>query len=294
MIWKSRRYKTLDFTDSVQVVSQTSNWFSYIIQDVKKDVPLRTNVNDKANYHWWYSSNTLAWPRLFTFTWKVIGTKKDKRNIWLSLLMNKIKPEWNPNISNRWFYDLERQTDWWDERTCKAKVYQMITPTNWLDDPIIEYTFELYSETEKIYSPTVQTVSWFRGFFWWVTLPTTLPTYLAWFSWSIPLTNNGDWFAPIKIQVVWTCTNPKILNLTNNNKYRITGTTNNLILDNRNINNNPLETFIVTDSWTDIKKKRSSWADIFLDPWLNHIVVLTDDPTETPTVTITFRDTYIF
>ena len=59
------------------------------------------------------------------------------------------------------------------------------------------------------------------------------------------------------------------------------------------MNNNPLEIFLVTDNWLNIKDKRSSGADIFLDPWLNHIVVLTDNPSETATVSITFRYTYI-
>jgi len=105
--------------------------------------------------------------------------------------------------------------------------------------------------------------------------------------------NKGDWIAPLKIQIAGQCTNPKIINTANGNKYRITGTTTNLVLDNRNLNNNPLEIFIVTDNGVNIKEKRHSGADIFLNAGMNHIAVLTDDPTENPTITITYRDTFI-
>ena len=293
MIWKARRYKGLDFTDSIQVASQVSNWFSYIIQNAEYWVNLRTQSTERANYHGWYSSNTLAWPRLFTFTWKVIGTKKQDRHNWLSLLTNAIKPEWNPDTTNRGFYDLQRQDDWWNERTCKAKVYSMVKPTNWLDDPIIEYNFELYSETEKVYSPTVQTITWNLASFGGMTLSTTLPTTSWNYTWAIPLTNAGNRYAPLKIQIVWTCTNPQIINVTNGNKYRINWITTNLILDNRNLTNDPTQLFIVSDSGTNIKSQRRSWADIFLDPWLNKIAIITDNPNETATVYITFRNTYI-
>lgn len=293
MIWKERKYKWLDFTDSVQCTSQQSNWYSYIFQDIVRNVPLRTEIYDRANFHWWYSSETLAWSRIFTFSWKVIWTNKDNRDTWRTLLVNQIKPEWNPNIVNRWFYDLTWKTDWWDDRTCKAKVYSMPSPTNWLDSPIIDYNFELYCEDEKIYDPTIQSITWGRWFVWWITLPIPLPTYLSWFSWYIPVTNNWNWYAPVKIQIVWQATNPQVINLTNSNKYRITWVTTNFVLDNRNLLNDPTQSLVVTDNWVNIKSQRSSWADIFLDPWVNHIVILTDVPSERPVVYITFRHTYI-
>ena len=85
-----------------------------------------------------------------------------------------------------------------------------------------------------------------------------------------------------------------MINLTNNNKYRITGITTNLILDNRNLLNDPTANLIVTDNWVNIKAQRHSWADIFLDPGANHLVVLTDIPSEAPMIYVTFRDCYIF
>jgi len=294
MIGKARKYKWLDFTDSVQCTSQQSNWYSYIIQDVVRNIPLRTETYERANFHWWYSSETLAWSRLFTFTWKIIGRTKTLRHTALSLLMNQLKPELSATTYFRWFYDLEWKTDNWENRVCSTKVYSMLTPTNWLDSPVIDYTFDLYSETEKIYEPTTQLVSGSKWVIGWTTLPTPLPTYLTWYINYITVTNNGDWYAPIKVQVVWTATNPQIINLTNNNKYTITGTTSNFILDNRNLLNIPTENLIVTDNWVDIKAQRSAGADIFLDPGINYIIVLTDNPTDNPLVYITYRHTYIF
>lgn len=293
MIGKSRRYRTLDFTDSVQVTSQYSNWYSYILQDVRKDIDLRTEVTERANYHWAYSTNTLASARLISFTWKVIWTNKQKRHTALETLMNILKPEWNPSNQNRWFYDLNFQTDSWEERTCSAKVYKMPAVTNWLDDPIIEFSFDLYSETEKIYSPTTQTVTWWRWFFWWIYLPIPTQTYLSWYTWYITVNNWWDWYAPFKINILWTCTNPQIINLTNNNKYRITWVTTNLTIDNTNLTNDPTKILSVTDWTVNIKSKRHSWAWLFLDPWVNHIILLTDVNSESPLVTINFRNTYI-
>ena len=293
MIGKAWKYKGLDFTDAIQIASQMSNNYSYILQDINMNVPLRTNTYDRENYHWWFSSNTLAGSRLFTFKWLIIWVKKSDRDKARQLLMSQLQPEGNPNIQNRWFYDLSWQTDWWALRTCKAKVFSMPQATNDLGSPIINFTFELYTETEKIYSPTTQVITWWLGYHWGISIPLPLPTYLSWYAWYVNIMNNWDWTAPCRIEVNGICTNPQIINLTNNNKYRIAWNTNDLVLDNRNMNNNPLEIFLVTDNWLNIKDKRSSGADIFLDPWLNHIVVLTDNPSETATVSITFRYTYI-
>jgi len=294
MIWKAFRYKWLDFTDSVQVLSQHTNWYSYIIQNNIRNTALRTNITDKANFHWWYSSETLAWPRLFTFEWKVIWTTKAQRHTARSLLLNAIKPEGNPNIINRWFYDLQFQDDGWNEKVAVCKVYSMPSPENWLDSPVIDFSFELLSESERIYWATTHTITGARAFLGWMTLSTTLSKPFWNYVWAIPVTNSWDWIAPCKIQIVWKATNPKIINVTNWNKYRIDWTTTNLILDNRNLNNNPLENFIVTDNWVNIKSQRNSGADIFLDSWINYIAVLTDDPLENPIVYITYRDTYLY
>lgn len=294
MIGKKFRYKGLDFSDNVQNISQQTSWYSYIIQDNVRNISTKTTIFDNANSHWWYSWEALAWPRLFSFTGKVIGTNKTNRDIAWDLLVSNIKPEWTLNALTRGFYDLNFQDDWGNERTVKCKVYWVPEPTNWLGSPVIDFTFELLWESEKIYWVTTYTITGTRAFFGWITLPTTLPIWMGGYAWAIPITNAWNWIAPCKIQIIWQATNPKIINITNGNKYRLDLVTTNLILDNRNLNINPLETFIVTDNWVNVKEFRNSWADISLEAWLNYIAILTDDPTETPVVKITYRDTYIY
>ena len=294
MLWKSYKYKWLDFTDLGQEQLLQSQWYCYVLQDVIKDTTTRTDVTNRANFHGGFSSETLANPRLLTFTGKVVWLTKAQRHLWFNALVSTIQPEGNPNIQNRWFYDLLFEDDGGTEKLLYAKVFTPPTATNWLDDPIIEYTFELLCESEKVYGVQNKQVTWWKAVVWWMTLPTTLPTVLWWFAWAIEVINDGNWIAPCKIQVVGTATNPKIYNLTNNQKYRLWLVTDNLILDNRNINNNPLETFIVTNNWFNVKANRLSGSDIFLQPWTNHIAVVTDVWSEDIQVIITYKDTYIY
>ena len=293
MIGKARKYKWLDFTDAVQCASQTSNWYSVVLQDIKMDLPLRTTVLDRANYHWGYSSNTLWWERLFQFTAIAIGENKAKRDIIWRKIISTLCPEPNPWSNTRWFYDLTWKTDWWEDRVVSAKVYQVPFPTNWLTDPLINFTFDLYCETEKVYSPTTKTASWWLGLLWWFTLPTPLPISFFWYSWYIEVNNLWDWSAPCKIEVLGNCNNLQIMNITNWMIYRNNWRTTDFIIDNTNLDNDPTKISVVTDLWVNIKANRNSGADIFLDPWMNRIVVLSDNYT-TAVVTITRRDCYIF
>jgi hypothetical protein len=240
MLGKAYRYKWLDFTDLIQHNLYQSDWYSYLLQDVIKNTTTRTDVINKANFHWWFSTETLINPRLITFTGKCIWLTKEKRHLAWDRLVSEIQPEWNPNIQNRGFYPLYFQDDNGTEKILYAKVYNPPTATNWLSDPIIEYTFELLCESEKIYWLNDKIETWNLWYFWWFTLPATLPDTLWWFVWIIEVENEWNWIAPCKIQVIWNCTNPKIFNLTNNQKYRLWWTTQNLILDNRNINKNRL------------------------------------------------------
>lgn len=294
MLWKAYRYKWLDFTDLFQHNLYQIDGYSYLLQDVIKDTTTRTEVTNKANFHGWFSSETLVNPRLLTFTWKVVWLTKEKRHLWFNALVSAIKPEWNPNIQNRGFYELQFQDDNGTEKVLYAKVFTPPTATNWLSDPVIEYSFELLCESEKVYGATIKTETGWQSYFGGMTLPTTLPTTFWWFVWSLEVENEWNWIAPCKIQVVGTATNPKVYNLTNWQKYRLWMVTENLVLDNRNINNNPTENFIVTNNWFNVKSWRLSWSDIFLQPWVNNIAVISDDPSEIFTVTITYRDTYIY
>lgn len=293
MIGKNFVYKWYDFSDEVQEIKLNTEWYWVILQDVNRNLSLRTQTTDRANFHWWYASDTLAGARLYTFTGKIVGQSKALRDKGWQELMSVIKPEGNPNVINRWFYPLTFKDDWWKDLVAYCKVFSVPVASNELDNPVIDFTFELYSETERMYGVESKVVSGKKAFISWITLPTTLPTAL-WTYWgTIIVENTGNWIAPCKIQVVWQASNLKLINTSNGNKYRLNWDTTNFVMDNRNLNNNPLESLIVTDNGVNIKNRRNSGADIFLEPWINHIAVLTSNIIDDPNITITFRDSYI-
>lgn len=289
MLWKKFIYRWLDLTDWVQN--------DIVLIDSVRNIPLRTGINDRANFHWTYTSSSLAWGRIFIFRWQVFGKTKAERRAGRKKLIDVIQPEYSPTDINRGFYDLTRETDWGVEMTTKAKVYQAPEANNWLDDPVIEFSFALYSETEKVYSPTTKTANWWIGYFMGTPLPTTLPTPLSWYVGSIECNNEWNWIAPIRVNVVWDCTNVKIINLTNSQKYKLWQSwddfnSTNLIYDNRNLTNDPTKILVVQDQWTSVKQYRTQGWDIFLNPWINNIVVLTDNYPNDADVIITWRDAY--
>ena len=159
-------------------------------------------------------------------------------------------------------------------------------------DPIIKFTFELFAETEKIYWDITKLVEWGIWAVWWFTLPATLPTASWNYLNAIELNNEWNHEAPIRLEIIWSCTNPKILNITNKYKYRIDWETSIMVFDNTNLLNNPKQRLVVTDNGVDIKAQRNSWSDIYLSPWLNYIVVTSDEILDDPLIRIRFRDTY--
>lgn len=291
MLGKKFMYKGIDFTDWAEG--------DIVLIDSVRNIPLRTQTFDRANFHGTYSSPTLAGWRLFIFRWQVYWVDKDARYAGWKKLIDAIQPEHNPAATNRWFYDLTWETDWGVEMTTKAKVFQAPEATNGLSDPIIEFSFTLYSESEKVYAPTLKTANGWIGVFIGTPLPVTLPTPLSGFAGTITCTNDGNRPAPVQISVVWSSDNPKLINVTNSNKYFIWDvagwnpyTTTNLIYDNRNLTNDPTKLLVVTDQWQNIKAERFQGGDIFLEPWDNQIVVLSDNYPNPADVTITWRDTY--
>ena len=294
MIGYNRQYKSLDFSDTTQETSIRTNWYGIVLQDEVHTATLRTDTYDRANYHGGYSSESLLSPRVFTFTGKIVGNTKALRHTARNSLVSKIQPEANPWSLGRGFYDLTFLDDWGNARRVSAKVFKMPEPSNDLDSPVIDFTFDLLSENEKIFWETLQTVTWWIWFVGGFTLPVTLPATLTWYAGYMTCTNNGNWASPVKISVVGNVTNPKILNITNWNKYRLTKTTTNLVFDNQNLNNDPTKSLVVTDAGTDIREYRNSGAGIYLNTGANNLVVIADSYTGTPVVTVNFYDSYIY
>ncbi len=72
------------------------------------------------------------------------------------------------------------------------------------------------------------------------------------------LVNDGNRYAPVNIQIVGTCTNPKIYNLTTGEVIRIESKTENLIFDNRNLDFKEGKDWILENYGQDISAKRST------------------------------------
>lgn len=314
MIINSITYRWVNFSDS------QANTNNIVITDVNKTVNLRTQIYPRQNYHWTNSSFTLAEWRLFTFTWQIFWATKTERQNWQTRLWNIIKPEWLPDSTNDWFYELTWKDDWGTQYKLDAKVYKMPEYSNWLNDPVIKFTFELYSEkswykwyTDQSFSSWAETERWdstisrwdsnwtwwwvwsvIYWFFGWITLWTILWTTLwssSWNYWESLITNSWNFIAPVKIQLIWSIQNPRIHNLTNSRSYRLTWiTTTNLIIDNRE------RPFVVTNDGIDISSYRQAWSkSIVLEPWSNTILVTWDDfvPDSPLELTLSYNYAYI-
>lgn len=284
MIWYDRTYKWNRFSD---LIGSTSN---LVLQDVERNVPLRTDIFNRANYHGTYSSNTLAWWRVFNFTGVIHGTRAE-RDIARTNLVNLIQPE--PNPSDSAFYDLtwKSDSDW--DRQVKAKVFQVPFPTNWLCDPFIDFTFQLYSEWPEIYDPTAVETT---GFTWLITgflIPFTLPYTAWWLVNPITITNTGNWTSGVILEVTGTITNPHIVNVTNGRHLSFTWSFDWFKVDTFTRDSITWRNYSVTSNWVDIRSKRDHWVPILLDKWENTLVVVNDSIDVLP-VKISHYNTFLY
>ena len=291
MLWKKFKFKTLDFTDSVQRASQQANGYSYTLQDKDDDINVKTEIVENSNYHGGVASHTLAWLRYFNFAGVAIGLDKTKRWTVRALLQASINIK--PDVNANEYFDLFWDTDDDEARTCKVKVSRPVTKqSNELWSPLIPYSFQLLSPSEKIYAPTRKSAQFSLGILWWFPIPYTLPHPISGYGGYVTLNNEWNRHAPIQLQIVGKCTNPKIINITNGQKYRLNAVTNNLVYDNLNLDFDPTKLLVVEDMWQNVKNLRLSGGQIFLEPGINNLVVLSDDPSETPQIFIKYRDTF--
>jgi len=268
----------------------SSETYHIIMSESNKTVSLRTDINAKQNFHWARSSSTLAEWRLFTFSWIIYGATYAERQIGVDYINNLIKPEWIPSLTNTWFYQLTWK-DWNDNiYKTQAKVYKSCEFNHTVNEPTIEFSFELYSEvpyyfwfTDQIFTgaSTNNTA--------WIILPAILPFGLSWIANTLQVTNWWDFVAPCSIEIVWTLENPVIYNNTTVTAYRLDWiTTTDLVIDNRG------STLIVQDNWLDVSKYRGSWSStVFLNPWLNEIFIFWDNASPSVVVTIEYNYTYM-
>lgn len=290
MLGKNRKYKGLDFSDTIQKHLQQTMGYSFPLQEYSADLSTRTEERTNANFHGGTLSHSLYGVRYMNFSWIGIGKSKQERGIVLKLLMDQLTLR--HGVKSDEYFDLSRETDDGQPRTCKAKITKPIETRHELTSYKFEYSFQLACPSEKIYAPTQQLQKISRGFFGGTPLAQSLPVAIGSFGGGGKILNEGNWYAPFKLQIIWTCTNPKIFNLATGESIRIQATTTNLIFDNRNLNFEEGKDWILEDLGQDISSKRSTGKDLYLAPGENQLVVITDNPDEEPEIFVTRRSTF--
>lgn len=290
MIGKNFRFKELNFADEVQIQLQREQGYSYPLQNVDYNIQERTQISLNESYHGGLISSTLFGVRYFDFEGIAIGLEKEQRGKVHQLLRTQLNIEANPQKNP--YYHLFWMTD--DNRPvfCKAKVTKAVDFKNALWDIRMPYDFQLASPSEKFYGVELKVVEKQLGSAGGTALGTTLGTALGGYGGEIVVENRGNRQAPIRIEVKGKCTNLKILNLTNSQKFRVEAITEDFVYDNQNLDFLPNKELVVEDKGVNIKPLRSTGGQIFLEPWFNRLVVLSDDPSERANIKLLYRDTY--
>lgn len=276
MIGKNFRYNWLDM--SPQAVFMTN----IALSNVEALTSQRTEIKDNVNMHWSKASNTIEWGRAFVFEWYIMWITKEIRWIAWELLNEKINIE--PYLNVDPFKRLDFQTDKWEDRWVMAKVNKKPEWTNGMNNPRIEFKFELFADTNEVYWPNLKTQSFTSGIYWWTSFPNEFPDSWGSASYNNVCTNNWNFIAGCIIQATGTLINPKIKNLTNWQEFKIDWTTTNLIL------NSLWGKWSVTDEWLDIMYKREYWQPIHLSSWDN-IIIINDDTGTIIDYTVSWYDT---
>ena len=290
MIWKAYQFKTLDFTDARQCELMQASEYAYPLQKVDTELWEHTQTSLNENYHGGLLSKTLLGVRYFNFEGIAVGMEKELRGTVQNLLRKELQVEANPQ--NNPYYNLYWQMDDGTPVFCRVKVTKPVSFTNNLGDIQLPYKFQLASPSEKYYGVDLHVVKKQLGNAGGTTLATWLGVALGGYGKEILVENKGNRQAPIKIEVLGYCTNLKLLNLTNKQKFRVEAITTEFVYDNTNSDFDPNKELVVEDKKQNIKPKRSTGNQIFFEPWWNRLVVITDNPAEKAEVILSYRDTY--
>lgn len=277
MLLKNFSYRWYTLSDD------NANTNHIVLQNEVKEVKLRTEVYEKQNSHGSYSSTTLASGRLLTISGYIFGKTKAERFIGEQIIEAITTPELYPSSTNTGFYNLTFTDDGGIDRKISCKVYSKPTYKHDVDQPIIEFEFELYSDDPNMLSLGENTASGTLGSFGGLKLPTKLPAKLNNKVNDFFVTNTWNWLAPVTITVVGILTNPKVW--VNNRYYQVVGSTSNLVIKNT------LSKFTVTDNGVDISALRGAGSQsLALNPWSNNILLDSDDVNGTATIQVAWND----
>lgn len=268
------------------------------LSDVKDDIKVRQDEAKKSNWHWSVAWPSIMEPRLMTFTGTIYAPKDMSGVPQIRKLEKKIE-EFRKIIAVEGntmadpYYDLNWWTRYNEQRTVKAKVYGVPEIKHEKMNPWADFVFELYSPDPRYYHPIKRTATGWK----WTIGGTNLDNYLpnpTITSYTNPIVVDNKWnsFAKCKITVTGTGQNVVIYNTTNDYKIRVSWTTYNLSVSSLNPTNDPNKIFEVLEGSNDIRNRVVYWWWIYLNSWINNIVVLSDDLSDL-SVVVERYDTYI-
>lgn len=216
--------------------------------------------------------------RLFSFSGVIFGATEAQRATGQAIINALVAPN-ETGKTLTWQDDTGGSTVY----SVTAKVSEMPKYKHDLAQPIIEFSFELFSDS-PVYFGATNTASGSTGSYGGMTLPNTFPFTLSGVVGGISVTNAGSTFAFPKITVTGSALNPVVGNASTGDFYRVVKTTSLLVVDSENL--------AVTDAGTDCTQFRGE-RSIFptLSPGANTILVMVQSGT--PTVTVSWKDTFI-
>lgn len=269
MIGKNYNFNWFDMTDRVSI------GLGFALQDVDITTAQRQDIRDNSNDHGSKSSRTLESGRLFSFVGKVVWITKAARWATWKLITDAINLE--PFTNEEYLHDLFFQNDEWEDRQVKVLVKEKPKWTNGLNNPDINFTFELYAPDNAVYGTVENSEAGESSFLGGTNFPNSFGD--SWWDYSGAASCNNEWNykAGCQIEVIGELINPTIKNLTNWQQYKINGTTKELVLNSK-------DGWTVTDEGVDISNKRDFGTPILLSPGVNEIAVFSEGGNATFTV----------
>lgn len=304
MLWTKYSYKWYSLEQIYNWVYDSFNDSKHLneseilfLEDVEDDAKVRIDVVNNSNRHGWFIWPWIIEPRLITMKWKIFAPSDEN---WLPQLwrLEKKIEELKRNLSvesnpmNNWYHELRWWTRYNEQRVTMAKVRTMPIIRHSGVNPYVDFTLELVCWDPFYYHPTVRTAVWTNTVMWWSYLPHVLPYSWDTSAWSsIQVDNKWNAIALCSINVQWNGENVTIFNTTNWYKTRVSWSITNLTVETVQTQSLELQV-IVRENTTNLRPRIAYWAWIVLDPWVNEIVILSDN-TDILVATVTWRDTYI-
>ena len=254
--------------------------------------PIKTEITKIKPYkHWVITWPTILRERLIDIEWIIYADSEQTRYQLIQQLDNLFLPPLNFNIY-WWVEKLEfSDPNWWNWYiNCKVLKMPEYIEEPW-DRNIIHWKVQLIADDPYIYWDIITVNDINR--WWWLTLPTTLPTS---FMWSSYLTINYNWAIATPLNAIITpivnnatSWQIKIHNLTTNKIFIV-----NVNLDLWDILEIDTQNTIVRKNWVDITASvdlSSDWT--YLQLWQNNIIFDTWKNYHTANIEYRFQNYWI-